>query len=100
MPFAVEDLGSTWDELEGALVETAAVIENLDLVVTTDTALAHLAGALGARVWIALPHVPDWRWLLERADSPWYPTARLFRQVTPGDWSEVFRRMAEELGLD
>jgi tetratricopeptide (TPR) repeat protein len=77
--------------------ETAAIVTSLDLVITADTALAHLAGALGARVWVVLQAVPDWRWLTERADSPWYPTMRLFRQHTPGDWSEVFQRVAVEL---
>jgi len=77
--------------------ETTAILANLDLLITADTALAHLAGALGVRVWVVLQAVPDWRWLSERADSPWYPTMRLFRQRTPGDWSEVFERVAAEL---
>jgi hypothetical protein len=64
--------------------DTAAVIANLDLVITVDTAVGHLAGAMAKPVWILLPKASDWRWLLERSDSPWYPTARLFRQVTPG----------------
>ena len=76
-----------------------AVMQNLDLVITSDTAIAHLAGGLGVPVWVALPHVADWRWLLGRDDSPWYPTMRLFRQTTKGDWPDVFRRMAEELRL-
>jgi Glycosyltransferase family 9 (heptosyltransferase) len=76
---------------------TAAVITNLDLVITTDTSVAHLAGALGRPVWIALRHIPDWRWMLEQETSPWYPTARLFRQQAPGDWDEVFQRIAAEL---
>ena len=79
------------------LTDTAAVIRCLDLVITVDTAVAHLAGALAAPVWLILPHVPDWRWLLERPDSPWYPTMRLFRQERPGDWHAVFARLAEEL---
>jgi ADP-heptose:LPS heptosyltransferase len=91
------DLGATLDEGTGAFVDTAAVMQSLDLVITSDTAIAHLAGALGVRVWVALPHVPDWRWLLERPTSPWYPTMRLFRQPRPGDWASVFRTMAEEL---
>ena len=70
------------DRLED-FADTAAVLVNLDLVITVDTAVAHLAGALGIPVWVALPLVPDWRWLLEREDSPWYPSMRLFRQ-TPG----------------
>ncbi|MDB6107344.1 MAG: tetratricopeptide repeat family protein, partial [Gammaproteobacteria bacterium] len=77
--------------------ETAALIRALDLVITADTALAHLAGALGARVWLVLQAVPDWRWLIDRRDSPWYPTMRLFRQRTPGNWADVFDRIATEL---
>jgi hypothetical protein len=96
-PFAARDLGSTLDEADRAFCETAAIVANLDLVITSDTALAHLAGALAARVWTAIPFAPDSRWMLERADSPWYPTMRLFRQQTRGDWAGVFRRMAEEL---
>lgn len=96
-PFSVENLGSKLD-LEGqSFVDTAAVMMNLDLVVTTDTAIAHLAGALGVPVWVALQETPNWRWLLAREDSPWYPTMRLFRQQKLGQWSPVFRRMAEEL---
>jgi tetratricopeptide (TPR) repeat protein len=77
--------------------DTAAAIANLDLVVTVDTAVAHLAGAMGRPVWILLPCVPDFRWLLDRTDSPWYPTARLFRQVRAGDWDETIARVAREL---
>jgi tetratricopeptide (TPR) repeat protein len=77
--------------------ETAAILMGLDLLITADTALAHLAGALGVAVWVVLQAVPDWRWLTDRNDSPWYPTMRLFRQRTPGDWSEVLGRVAENL---
>lgn len=77
--------------------ETAAVIANLDLVITVDTAMGHLAGALGKPVWIMLPKAADWRWLLERSDSPWYPTARLFRQKTPGAWDAVIAEVAAAL---
>jgi tetratricopeptide (TPR) repeat protein len=80
-----------------AFADTAAVIENLDLVITSDTAVPHLAGALGRPVWTLLPFAPDWRWLLGREDSPWYPTMRLFRQKTPGDWPEVIARVAAAL---
>jgi tetratricopeptide (TPR) repeat protein len=79
-----------------ALMETAALICALDLVITSDTAVAHLAGALGVPVWVALHAVPDWRWLLDRADSPWYPSMRLFRQRVAGDWTELFERIAHE----
>lgn len=76
---------------------TAAGIEALDLVISVDTAAAHLAGALGKPVWLLLPYVPEWRWLLEREDSPWYPTMRLFRQSSPGDWAGVVERVAAAL---
>jgi ADP-heptose:LPS heptosyltransferase len=79
---------------------TAALVANLDLVVTVDTSIAHLAGALGKRVFVLLPSVPDWRWLLGRDDSPWYPTARLFRRCAGETWEPVIRRMREELEYD
>jgi hypothetical protein len=82
---------------EEIATETAAILMGLDLLITADTALAHLAGALGVRVWVALQAVPDWRWMSAREDSPWYPTMRLFRQHTRGDWPEVFERVAAEL---
>lgn len=85
------------DEASGAFVDTAAVMRCLDLVVTTDTSIAHLAGALGVNVWVALQRVPDWRWMLDREDSPWYPTMRLFRQRRAGAWPDVFARMADGL---
>jgi tetratricopeptide (TPR) repeat protein len=81
----------------GDFPDTAAIMRNLDLVVTPDTALAHLAGGLGVRTWVALSPVADWRWLTDREDSPWYPTVRLFRQAGAGDWNEVFERMADVL---
>ncbi len=79
--------------------DTAALIKNLDLVVSVDTAVAHLAGAIGKRVWTLLPYNPDWRWLLERKDSPWYPTMCLYRQSTPGDWMGVIQRVKEDLSV-
>lgn len=84
------------DQLED-FADTAGLLSHLDLVVTVDTAVGHLAGALGVPVWVALPRAPDWRWLLERDDSPWYPSMRLFRQTAPGDWTEVFQRMTDAL---
>ena len=84
------------NELEN-LSDTAAVISHLDLVISVDTAVAHLAGALGKPVWILLTHVPDWRWLLDRDDSPWYPTARLFRQSNAREWDSVIARVRDAL---
>jgi tetratricopeptide (TPR) repeat protein len=81
----------------GDFARTAAWVGEMDLVITVDTALAHLAGALGAPVWTLLPEPADWRWLLERRDSPWYPTMRLFRQPAPGDWDAVFAAVEKEL---
>lgn len=77
--------------------DTAALVELMDVVVTVDTSVAHLAGAMGKAVWILLPFSPDWRWLLEQDDSPWYPSARLFRQSAPGDWEGVINRVHAEL---
>jgi ADP-heptose:LPS heptosyltransferase len=77
--------------------DTAALISTLDLVVSVDTAVAHLAGAMGKPVWALLPFRADWRWMLAREDSPWYPTMRLFRQHKMGDWDDVFERVADEL---
>jgi tetratricopeptide (TPR) repeat protein len=92
--FPVLDLSSRLDETAGPFMDTAAVIRNLDLVVAPNTGIAHLAGALGAPVWVALHFAPDWRWLRDRDDSPWYPTLRLFRQKALGQWPEVFERIA------
>ena len=77
--------------------DTMAVIECLELVVTVDTSIAHLAGAMGKPVWVMLPHAPDWRWLLGRADSPWYPSARLFRQSADRSWEPVAAAVAAAL---
>jgi hypothetical protein len=78
--------------------DTAALLSLLDLIITPDTAVAHLAGGLGVPVWLALSTVGEWRWMLDREDSPWYPTMRIFRQQKYGEWGFVFRRMAEVLG--
>jgi tetratricopeptide (TPR) repeat protein len=77
--------------------DTAAVISQLDMVISVDTAIAHLAGAMGKPVWVVVPYPGDWRWMLDRDDSPWYPTARLFRQNRPGSWEPVFDRLRRAL---
>jgi hypothetical protein len=77
--------------------DTAAVLSLVDLVISVDTSVAHLAGAMGRPTWIFLAFSPDWRWQLERADSPWYPTARLYRQSVPGDWDSVIARVRDDL---
>jgi tetratricopeptide (TPR) repeat protein len=77
--------------------DTAALMENLDMVISVDTSVAHLAGAMGKPVWTLIQCVPDWRWMLDREDSPWYPTMSLFRQASPGDWESVIKRVADEL---
>lgn len=94
---AVETLGPDFDSGPDAFVDAAAVIMSLDLVISTDTAIAHLAGALDRSVWVALKAVPHWAWMTDRDDSPWYPSARLFRQTSDGDWRDVFERMAARL---
>jgi ADP-heptose:LPS heptosyltransferase len=77
--------------------DTAGLINALDLVITVDTAVAHLAGALGKPVWVLLPMCADWRWLTERSDSPWYPSMRLFRQTQWGDWDQVVQNVVRAL---
>jgi tetratricopeptide (TPR) repeat protein len=98
--FPVIDLSCRLDETSEPFMDTAALMMNLDLVICSDTAVAHLAGALGVTVWVALPLVPDWRWLLQRPDSPWYPTMRLFRQRRQGNWDDVFELMAQALATE
>jgi len=88
-------LDEGFDE-SGAFVDSAALMMSLDLVVSCDTAILHLAGALARPLFIPLARMPDWRWMLERHDSPWYPTARLFRQRRMGDWTDVFARIAAD----
>ena len=95
------DLPGSWRDLAPHLddfTETAAALSQLDLLITVDTASAHLAGALGRLAWVLLPCVPDWRWMTERSDSPWYPSLRLFRQSKRGDWAGVMARVVEALG--
>ena len=89
--------GGTRFALVDVTADTVAIMQNLDLVITSDTSIAHLAGALGVPVWVALGASPDWRWLSDRADSPWYPTMRLFRQSVWGRWDDVFAEMSAAL---
>jgi len=99
VPFEVAnmlDAGATDSQV---LNDLAALMLAVDLVVTVDTATAHLAGALGARTWLMLSTMFDWRWLLNRSDTPWYPTMRLFRQRSRGDWAEVIASISEALQL-
>jgi tetratricopeptide (TPR) repeat protein len=93
---AVTDLGGLLDDF----ADTAAVVAKLDLVLTVDTSVAHVAGAMGKPVWVLLPFAPDWRWLRNREDSPWYPGMRLFRQPRPHAWEDVFRKVASALASD
>ncbi|MBX3423599.1 MAG: glycosyltransferase family protein [Pirellulaceae bacterium] len=90
-------LDDSTDTSSGAFMDTAAIMQSLDLVITSDTAIAHLGGALGVPTWIVLSFVPDWRWLLQRSDSPWYPSVRLFRQPSAGDWTNVFAAVERAL---
>ncbi|MEX1230095.1 MAG: tetratricopeptide repeat protein [Planctomycetaceae bacterium] len=93
----IQELPGAPDGKLPTMAETAAVMRNLDLVITSDTSVAHLAGALGVPTWLALSRYPEWRWLWDRETSPWYPSMRIFRQTTHGDWNDVFARIAEEL---
>jgi len=77
--------------------DTAALCDLMDVVIAVDTSVAHLAGALGVNTWVLLPHFPDWRWLMERSDSPWYPTMQLFRQEAAGEWSPVLADVRQQL---
>ena len=86
------------DEIDD-FADTAAIIENLDLIISVDTSVAHLAGAMGKPIWTLLTFMPDWRWLLERNDSPWYPSMKLFRQSKSGDWDFVFNDVCKELEI-
>ena len=87
-----------FDQSNGRFMDTAAVIKNLDLVITVDTSISHLASGLGVPTWIMLPNPADWRWMIDRTDSPWYPNVtRLFKQPTPGDWQSMIKEVAVEL---
>jgi hypothetical protein len=92
-PFSITD----WTSDLYDFADTAALIANLDLVITVDTAVAHVAGAIGKPFWVMVPFAPDWRWLLKRDDSPWYPTARVFRQPSAGNWKDVIHQVAGAL---
>jgi tetratricopeptide (TPR) repeat protein len=97
-PTPVRDLGAIDAEAgTGPFMDTAAIMESLDLVVTIDTSVAHLAGGLARPVWMAVPYWADWRWMVDRPDSPWYPTMRIFRQPRPGAWAPVFAELAAAL---
>jgi hypothetical protein len=87
------DIGSKLNDF----ADTAAVLSNVDLLITIDTAAAHLAGAMGVRTWTMIPFAPDWRWMYDREDSPWYPAMRLFRQPRMNDWKSVIARIKDEL---
>ena len=93
-PLTLDPLGAEIRDF----ADTAAILTHLDLVIAVDTSIVHLAGAMGKPVWTLLPFSPDWRWMIERGDSPWYPTMRLFRQPRVGDWASVVAEVARELG--
>jgi len=93
----VESLGEAFDSGPDAFMDSVAVMMNLDLIICADVSISHVAGALERPTWVALKHVPDWRWLLDREDCPWYPTMRLFRQPSDGDWVSVFSHMTDQL---
>ena len=95
--FDLTILGNNFDAGENAFVDTAAVMMNCDLIITSDTAIAHLAGALGCPTWVLLKKIPDWRWMLERKDSPWYSSVTLYRQKQKDNWTHVFNKIQMDL---
>jgi hypothetical protein len=95
--FDVTTLGSGFDAGHDAFLDTAGVMMNCDLIISSDTAVAHLASALGRPTWVALKQIPDWRWILDRPNSPWYPTMTLHRQKNRGDWVGVFDTIEQDL---
>ncbi len=97
LPFVLHTFDNDFDTTNGRFMDTAAVMKNLDLVITIDTSICHLAAALGVPTWNMLPNPPDWRWMLNRPDTPWYPNMRLFRQPSMNDWDSVVARVTDEL---
>lgn len=95
--FQIISFDDNFDQEHGRFMDTTALIKNLNLIITVDTSIAHLAGALGAHVWLLLPNPPDWRWMLNRSDTPWYPTMQLFRQPEPGNWHAVIQEIYAKL---
>jgi len=98
--FSLQVLNHDIDLEHAAFIDTAAIISNLDLVITSDTSIAHLAGALGVKVWVVLKCLPDWRWFMYRIDTPWYPNMRLFRQQIPGAWEKPFEQVLDALKIE
>jgi ADP-heptose:LPS heptosyltransferase len=92
-------LGDDFDAGDSAFLDTAAVMKCVDLVIICDTSIAHLGGALGCPTWVLIKEVADWRWLLNRADTAWCPTMRLFRRSQRGDWETVFEEVSRELAI-
>ena len=95
----IEKISEDFDNGENAFLDTAAIMKSVDLIITSDTSLSHLAGALGLPNWLLLKRIPDWRWMLDRSDSPWYPNHKLFRQKKIGDWLSVFDEVENEIKL-
>ena len=96
--FGLKNFGKDFDTTNGAFMDTAAIMRNLDLVITIDTSTAHLAGGLGVPVWTLLPEKAEWRWMLNRKDSPWYPTMKLFRQKD-NNWKKVINKVKGKLEI-
>jgi len=95
--FVIHTFGPDFDESSGPFMDTAAIMKQLDLIITVDTSIAHLAGALGRPVWVMLPYNTDWRWIVGRTDSPWYPTMKIFKQPKAFDWATVVQNMCDNL---
>ena len=95
--FNLTTLGDDFDTGENGFIDTAAVMINCDLIISCDTSTTHLAGALGCPTWVVLQKIPEWRWMLNRTDSPWYPNMRLYRQKEFDDWKHVFETMKSDL---